>query len=498
MNNKGQTTVLFSLIISVLFLFTLTALEAGRINVGKVKIRAVVHSTQSSIMADYNSELFERYHLLFMDPTYGTGSEAAVEEKAADYLDVSLNGEKGIYQFTVEEVALADQKNILADDMQQLKEQITRYEKTAGIIHRAESLWKQIKGKESDVTGAAEETDRNGVEFAGNNEKNQDGKNQEKGNLKTMNEEDNEKISVEDPRDILNESLKFGLLAFLLPEGSAVSKEVHDFSDSPSKHYMEEKEEKWDSGFQNIQLFKNFLKHSAKENSYSELQKRAALIDYGICKFSNGVNSKEKSVMKCEVEYIIKGKNNDYDNLEGVVNEMMWLRLPINYAYLLTDEGKKSEALTLAAAICTATGTVELIEVVKYLLLGCWAYGETLHEMKLLLSGEKIPYSKGVDTWYTDLKSLGMKGSVKSIETGLDYEDFLMLLLAKKGKETISYARLLDLIEINLQKTDSDFEVENCAGGLTVQGRITENPLFRNRKENNGYEYYFEKSFSYE
>ena len=59
MKNKGQTTVFFSLMISVLLLFTLTALEVGRIYMSKVKVQAVVHSAQTSILADYNRELFE-------------------------------------------------------------------------------------------------------------------------------------------------------------------------------------------------------------------------------------------------------------------------------------------------------------------------------------------------------------------------------------------------------------------------------------------------------
>ena len=84
MNNKGQATVMFSFMISVLFVFTLTALEVSRICMKTVKIIPCVHSMRSSIMADYNEEMFERYHLLFMDPTYGTGSEAAIEEKMRD------------------------------------------------------------------------------------------------------------------------------------------------------------------------------------------------------------------------------------------------------------------------------------------------------------------------------------------------------------------------------------------------------------------------------
>ena len=92
MKNRGQTTVLFSCMISVLLIFTLTALEVGRIKCGKIKICAVIHSAQSAIMADYNRELFERYHLLFIDPTYGSGSDAVLEERLKNYIDASLNG----------------------------------------------------------------------------------------------------------------------------------------------------------------------------------------------------------------------------------------------------------------------------------------------------------------------------------------------------------------------------------------------------------------------
>ena len=114
MKNKGQTTVFFSCMISVLLLFTLTALEVGRIYMSRVKARAVIHSAQTSILADYHRELFERYHLLYLDPTYATGSEAIAEERYRNYIEESLNGGTGqIYQYDVEEIALAEEVHIL-------------------------------------------------------------------------------------------------------------------------------------------------------------------------------------------------------------------------------------------------------------------------------------------------------------------------------------------------------------------------------------------------
>lgn len=493
MNNKGQTTVLFSLIISVLFLFTLTALEVGRIYMSKVKIRAVVHSTQSSILADYNSELFERYHLLFMDPTYGTDSEAALEERVTDYLECSLNGEKGegngIYEFCVEEISLADKKGILDDNMEQLKDQIVEYEKTAGVINKAKDLGDRLEGKTGNIESAARETEINGVEMAGENASNNT----------ENNSEGNTDMEVTDPRDTLQKVLKLGMLSFLLPADCGISKKEYDFQAAPSAQYAEQVEKEKDSSFQDIGFLKSFLKESAKEESYTNLEKQAAFIDYASSNFSNCVGQKETSVMKCELEYILKGKSNDYDNLEGVINEIVWLRMPINYVYLLSDTEKKSEALTLAAAICTATGTEAFIEVVKYLLLGCWAYGETLSEMKTLLAGEKIPYIKTRENWNTDLKNLGAGTSSKKVETGLSYEDYLMILLAKKGekKQNTCYARMLDVIELNLRENDPDFSIVNCVGKLTIQGKISVNSLFIKGKDQSIYEVCFEEEISY-
>lgn len=496
MNNRGQTTILFSFMISVLFLFTLTALEVGRIYMSKVKTRAIVHSTCSNLMADYNRELFERYHLLFMDPTYGTGGEAAAEEKIEDYLDVSLNGDgnSGLYQFTLEELAVVSEDHILDNNMELLKKQIIDYEKTEGIVHKAKDLGEKLtsNGQEGvdennrkNVEDAARETEINGVELP---------------QLETeeTNGEDTENVEVSDPRDTLKECLKNGLLSFILPDGSNVSKESYDFQKAPSKEYKEQEEGEKDTGFQDISFLKGLLNKAAKEESYSGLSEYAAFVDYGNSQFSNYSKQKEDTVLQCETEYILKGKNSDYDNLQAVIEEITWLRMPVNYAYLLTDNKKKSEALTLAATICTATGTEAFIEVVKYLLLGCWAYGETIYEMRLLLSGEKIAYVKTSENWNTDLQTLS--GNSKKVENGMQYEDYLMILLAKNGdkKRNLCYARMLDVIEKNLQKEDENFQIANCVGSLAIQGKVRANSLFIQGKSPEVYEYFFEESFTYD
>lgn len=489
MNNKGQTTILFSLCIGILFLFTLTALEIGRIHMSKVKILPCVHSMRSSVMADYNEELFERYHLLFLDTTYGTGSEAVLEEKMKDYLETSLNGEGStLYQYELEEIGLSKKETVLYDDMKLLKKQIADYEMSAGLVNRAKELAQKLGTNKSNLEDALSETEANAVEL----------------NLKEETEESTDGLKEEeaeekDPRKVLEQSVKLGTLAYVAP-GMEVSKEKVNLNNVPSLKYEAMEAQEWNNKFDDIDHLKHFLKSSAEEDEVKVLAQHAAFSDYVINHFSNAVNRRDNTVMQCEVEYILKGKDNDYDNLEAVINEITWLRMPVNYVYLLTDIEKQSQALTLATTICVLTGTEPFAEIVKYLLLGCWAYGESLHEMKLLLDGEYIPYAKTKLNWYTDLQTLTAVNSVQKQSTGLSYEDYLMILLAKKSGDSLDkgYARILDVIEMNIQKNNTAFQIEDCVGAMKIQGKVRLNPFFQKSKEDSVYNYYFEEMISYQ
>lgn len=499
MNNKGQTTILFSLITGILLLFTLTALEVGRIHLSTVKIKPCVHSMRSSVMADYNAELFERYHLLFLDPTYGTGSVAVLEEKIVDYLETSLNGEEGnsLYQFQVEEVALSEMKTIMSENMKLLKQQIKDYESTAGIANKIKDLLTDFGKSNTDLEDAAKETEINGKELPVSAEKNDNAESSdaEKEEKETAVKEEDYK----DPRETLKESLKFGILSFVAP-GKDFSKESYKLKDVPSEKYEEVQKEERSRKFDDIDYINSFLKEVTQESALDQFVENVSFASYVTTHFSNAMNPKGDSGMQCETEYILKGKDNDYDNLEAVIEEMTWLRMPVNYAYLLTDVEKKSQALTLATAISIVTGTEPFVEVIKYLLLACWAYGESLYEMHILLSGENIAYIKTRATWYTDLETLTSVNNVTKQAQGLSYEDFLAILLVKKTGISLDkgYARILDVIQLNLMKDYPTFRITDCVGAMTIQGKVSMNPLFQKSEEEGVYDYYFEEYFLYE
>ncbi len=498
MRNRGQTTIFFSLMISVLLVFTLTALEAARIHMANVKVRAVMHSACQNLMADYDRELFARYHLLFMDPTYGTRSEAKAEELVCACLGESLDGGGRIYSFDVEEVAVIGLDPVFADHMKNLRRQIAEYEKTEGLARKAAGLKDRLLEKKSPLKEAEKETEINAVELPVP-EVGSSRKAAEKTDAGSSgNAVEKMDISVEDPREQMKNCLKNGLLSFVLPGDRSISSESYGFQDPPSEAYKESaEEEERDAGFGDILSLKKLLKGAAEDSTAENLAEHAAFVDYVAGMFSNGLHEREDSEIKCETEYILKGKDSDYDNLQSVLTEITWLRMPVNYAYLLTDVEKKSEALTVAAAICTATGTEALIEVVKYLLLGCWAYGESVSEMRDLMAGKRIPYMKDALTWKTDLKNIGAQVQAKEIQYGLDYEDYLMLLLAKKRDQTACCARMLDVMEKNVRRKNPDFHIADCAGGALVQAKLRVNPLFRAGGNVEAYDICVEDTFHY-
>ena len=487
MNNRGQITVFFTLILGILIIFTFTALEVVRIHMGKIKERAAVHSVHSSIMADYNAALFERYHLLFLDPTYGTGSEAVLEEKIFDYLNESLNGgeqkKDTIYEFQIEDIAISDRHYILENDMEQVKKQIVEYETTGGFVNQLDRLKDVITGNNEAVCKASLETEEKGIENPKTEETVSHG----------------EQGDVRDPRETLKNLLRQGVLGLVMPDHN-LSSEFLLSGNLPSEQYRVEKREKTDTSFTDIKQLKKTLREYKKEDLFKEMIEEPAVFVYIKNHFSSGVHPLSTSKMKCEMEYILEGKGNDLDNMEATIKDMIWLRMPVNYAYLLSDLEKKAEAGTVAMSICVATGTEGLTEVVRYLLLGCWAYAESICDVRELVQGKKIPYVKDKLRWKTDLSTLVEKGGEEErTDTGLTYEDYVVLLLAKQSKKEMNdcYSKMLDVMELNIREDYPDFSLSNCVGGFTIQGRITMPPHFIYGQKKELFETIFEEEISY-
>ena len=179
-----------------------------------------------------------------------------------------------------------------------------------------------------------------------------------------------------------------------------------------------------------------------------------------------------------QAEYLIGGKYTDQDNLKKVIRSLLFLREGFNYIFLETSPARNKEASALAMLIIGWTGKPVLVGVVKQALLLEWAYAESLFDARILLHGGRIPLRKTEAEWHVPLNALmKMKSYLKNADgiasggtTGLQYEDYLRLLLNMTGISKLK-TRSLDMIELNMRTVCGcpSFRADNCVVGMTVK-----------------------------
>lgn len=213
----------------------------------------------------------------------------------------------------------------------------------------------------------------------------------------------------------------------------------------------------------------------------TETIRKAFIGQYIFDKFQCYTDDGEVHCMDYEIEYILEGKSSDKDNLNQVVNKIIAIREGFNLVYLMKDSAKREEAYAMAAAITGFTGMPVVIRVTQFLILGAWAYAESVVDVKDLLEGYRVSVMKNSDEWNLSLS--GIKNLVSTDENkenrrGLTYEDYLRFLLFSQDKSQQIY-RILDVIELNVrQKYNDNFHFSECIVGVEVYTQYEVKRLF--------------------
>jgi hypothetical protein len=297
-------------------------------------------------------------------------------------------------------------------------------------------------------------------------------------------EEDSEEDwSGEDPRDTLKRITEVGLLRLVTPDGSCPSKAAISLYELPSKNkvsknsYDEDYDLIEEGVLDNIDVLKKQLGTTGTESD-SLIKENLYGIKYALKCFSKYTDGDTDRPLQCEVEYIIAGYDNDYDNLQSVVNRIMIHRFPLNYASISKNEEKVAEVEIIAAVVALFTG-VDSSEV-KQLLLGSWAYAETLVDIRILLSGKSVQLVKDSENWVTDIDGFA-KLALEDDEgyTGADatsYEDYLSIFLAEKSKNM--YFRMADIIQINLSQGEEGILMSNMIYACSMDIAVNQNKKY--------------------
>ena len=509
MKARGYVTIFVTLLLAVVLAIVTVVLYVSERSYAETKAATSLCSANSSELANYNRMIFDRYHILLFDKNASGQGEGAIEQSIEDSLkydlgdkftvdSVELSGTTGITDFNCYEFKRQIKENFLYDAIDYSVEEIisktgqcdtpvsdeTKQEIDADIVEEQEEI--EEAQKEEEAQEESETAQKESEEVQEENEASQ-GKNEEDSVQKT---EQKTKISVTDPRDTLKTYTDAGLSILLFPADGELSLNVADMSTLPSNGYTSVMLKSVKTDFQDYDQM--MLDSTLADGWYTSLITEAESIVYASRYFNCLTDKKyDDTFFNLELEYLIGGKNTDGGNFKSVVDELLLLRFVMNFAYIVTDPDKLTTCETTAAILCLLAPTMQPI--VKYLIAGCWAYIEAVLDVYMLVNGHKVMFLKTKETWRSTYESLGSLDTFAEDsdgEEGLDYKEYLMILLAFHGDSI--YYRMLDLMQLNVntpgtEHYDPTFRMDNAVTAFGVNADVSYEGSEFNLHEEAGY-----------
>lgn len=448
---KGEITVFLSMLFVILIGFVTGILEAAVVQTAKNLCRLETDRALFSVFGEYHRQLLEEYHVFAVDGSYGTG----------EYAEENILRRMHYYGTEGREHNIEGIQYLTDNRGQAFREQITEYmERKYGIA--------QIKDL-ADMTEKWEEQSIQGEDMREREQTILD-------DYRALAGEgtDGQNTEGETPFACLETIENSGIISLVLPEDMELSaKKINietqasyrslmtGYGSFPSRKNVDGAEEKLLFNEYILNKFGNAADYQDKDNSAQ-----------GENKENN--NSENKSLLY-EVEYILSGKDSDKENLESVLFKIFLIRMALNYACLMSDSSRKAQADALAIVIAVLLFMPEIAEPLKQLILLAWAAGESIVDLRSLLSGNRVPLVKKSENWQLPLHSLLLLGtgsdSVQGTDTegGISYKDYLRAFLFLENTENVTM-RTIDRTEENLKSVYGldYFRADFCISKLEV------------------------------
>lgn len=422
---KASVTVFLSMIMLLLIGLVMCLIEVTKIHNMKVYRRVAAEGAIESVFAEYHMELQEMYGLFGLDASY-RGSDFA-EEKVLDRFDY--------YGGTWDEYEIETLQLMTDNHGASFLDQVIFYMKDATGLGFLEG-----------ILGMTQEWESIDIEEGAKGEE--------------------ELTGLSDMKDTVSEDLENPLSSFLDFDFQGILNLVVEHKDSLSEgevtlsELCSQRQRKTGYG-------------SSVNLNYSDITTKPILVEYVMRILDNAgqllsyTQGEEETVslesssegegndtLQYQLEYLIGGKNSDQDNLKSVVHKLLLIRTPVNYACLKADSIKKAEVNVAAIAIAAAVGAVGTEHIIGESLLWAWSYGESMVDVRSLLSGGSLTLTKSSSQWQLELSNLLSFGnsSLPNVDSdeGMDYGEFLRILLYLESIETLT-ERGMDMVELGVR-----------------------------------------------
>lgn len=442
---QGEISVLLSLILVCILSLFLGLVESARTTGARLYLEMAANSSMDSVMSQYNRNLWDMYHLLFLE----TESDAAVEESFASYLSFYLEQEN-LYPMRIKEVNVKGAERMTDHYGRTLEQEILSYvvyqfPDIADSLAGVEQILEEVQGVEQEKPDW--ETARECIDVV----------------TDTSEEEDTE-IDWEKIRllDRLEEIFRGDLLDMILEEDVAVSKKSVRLRGIPSTER--------DKGL---------------KLEESNVVEQFMINEYCLLSFDSFRNRCERKVvpdqqaLQYEQEYLLCGKESDRKNLIETVEKLLTLRGALNLSYLLQNPSCRREVDLFTMTI--SGGNVYIQTFLSFFVLSLWAFGEAVWDIKLLMRGDCVPFVKVKSEWKLELEEfldLRFLDKPPKAETeGGRYQDYLRILFFLLNRIERNF-RIMDVIEWNIQSVQEDFLAKDCISNVKIQVTVEERHLF--------------------
>ena len=461
-DERGSMSAFLAMLFLVFLLLISVCVEGIYMYTARGKAIGIYMSGLSHTKGNYQKELAEMYHIYAMDPRYRKKIETDFSNRMKESLDMASDS----FKFQTGSTIISDDINVTEQRGEVLKYQIRqqmKYESFSDVINEWMSKVKTNTEQRQQMTDIKDQISR----------EEEEAKKEEK--TKEDNT-DNEKIpqtgtsEVKDPRKGFMKLLKEGSVSLVMGKRKVSNLPIHIVYSKKDTT----KQKLW-----------NFMDRKAMEKEIDELKESPSadsltselpVMLYAEKYFHYLTDSSKKEGTKYEIEYLISGKDSERENLSQVLWKMIALRFLTNASCVYKDPAKQKEAMLLATSILGITGFPPVVSVAKNLLLLALAYGESVIDVRNLSEGKKVPVLKTPSNWqlsFSQLATLNCKR--KPVKDGMEYKDYLILLLILQKDKRLKYFRMMDLIEGNVKRKVVEFKLDQCISSY----KITQNVKLR-------------------
>ena len=479
----GYMTFLACMLFLALTALLFVCLDGSLIYQAKARVSMAQTGLTEHLLANYDVPLANRYHLYFLDPRM---NGQTLEEEGQAYYKELFQGSSGmslfsspVWRMETEYLSVVPYGTMYEKECQFFIAQIEdcmKYDLTKDLLMKVLGNAAQETEKQAD---RLEETVKNLDKTNPADKGSQDSADD------TLTPSDvaegelaGSEVQKNNPLQKIRSILEYGVLGIVADEAQLSDRKIAP-SLLPFQNQNEKKIALSMDILKNLSNIDDLITEQGLSNLTVNLTSQGALNLY-IQKYFNSYKKEnviEDTRLLYEVEYILGGQNSDKENLEYVVNRLVLLRFALNAVYGFGNEELREEALALSAVLTGITGTPEFMEAVRYIILAAVNLIESVTDVEALLKGEKIPVVKTAADWKTSISGR-IKESSQSVEQGLDYQGYVMILLTLQSDVTSKCYRMQNLMQINIQEEEPTFQIKECKEAVEIKTGVEVKPMF--------------------